>query len=201
MTTFAEMQAEVIANTKRPELVDLTNSAIKMATLRAHHVDFFPRDYSNQLITYTPPVGNELFVDVANIFTTVTRLRTPNFMQSEDLTTLQATENLEFLSDYKWFWNEYNELRYSVFTFLGSTMRARFASATGRARLYFYQNPDTSSSTYSSWIADEHKEELAKWAAGIVWARAGFLEIAKSMDQTVQDFKSLLVESYMTGKV
>lgn len=202
MTTFAEMQAQVIVYTKRPELVSLTDSAIRMATLRAHQVDFFNRDQRNQLLNYTPPVGNELFTDIANIYTTIPLLRTPDFMQSEDSLTFQPTENLEHVLEYKDFYDQYNELRSSVFTMMGTTLRARFASATGRARLFYYQNPDVASATYSSWIADLHKEELAMWAAGIIWARSGMQELAQQVQRDyVVPFKELLVTSYLTRKV
>ena len=39
--TFAEMQSAVNDLTKRPELVAVTNLAIRTATLRAHAVDMF----------------------------------------------------------------------------------------------------------------------------------------------------------------
>ena len=201
MTTFAEMQTEVIANTKRPELVALTDSAIKMATLRAHHVDFFPRDVGNSLLTYTVPSGNELWVDVPTIFTTIPTLRTPDWIQGEDATTFVPNENLEYVVDFKNFWDEYNCIRSSVFTLMGDTLRIRCLSPTGRARFFYYKNPIVTSVGYSSWIADMHKEELAKWAAAIVWMRSGFQEIAAQMSGTITDFKSLLVESYLSSKV
>lgn len=201
MTTFADMQAEVIANTKRPELVALTNSAIKMATLRAHHVDFFPRDQANYLVLYALPVNNQLFVDITGVFGSLPLFRTADFLQGEDSVTQIPNENLEYVVDYKNFWDEYNCLRSSVFTVMGDTVKVRFCSATGRARLYYYKNPDVSISDYSSWIADKHIEDLAKWAAAIVWARSGFQEIAAQMKDTITDFKALLVESYLSSKV
>lgn len=201
MTTFAEMQAEVIANTKRPELVTLTNAAIRMATLRAHQVDFFPRDVGIALLTYTAPVANEFFTDIPTVYTLAPQLRTPDWIQGEDATTFFPNENLEYVIDYKNFWDEYNCLRSSVFTLMGDTLRARFCSATGRARLYYYKNPVVTDIGYSSWIADMHKEDLAKWAAAIIWARSGYQEIAQQMAVSIQDFKSLLVESYLSSKV
>lgn len=200
MTTFLQMQTLVIEQTKRPELVGVTDAAIRLATLRAHHVDFFSRDQASQLLTWTP-ASTDLFTDFATIYNTVTRLRTPDFIQAEDVSSpYYATENVEYVNDFKEFWNEFNELRTSVFTLLGETLRVRFAVATGRARLYYYRNPDTTSATYSSWIADNHPDELAKWAAGIVWARSGFAEQARMVQQEIQDFKSLLVTSYLSSK-
>jgi hypothetical protein len=201
MTTFAEMRTEVIANTRRPELVALTDSAIKMATLRAHHVDFFPRDVGTYPLTYTVPTGNQLFVDIASVNTLIPDLRTLDFMQGYDPITLLANENLEYVVDFKNFWDEYNDLRSSVFTTVGDTLRVRFCEATGKATIYYYKNPDVTVADYSSWIADKHKEEVARWAAAIVWQRSGFQEIAAQMQAAILDFKSLLVESYLSSKV
>jgi len=180
----------------------LTDAAIRLATMRAHQVDFFARDQENYLLTYTVPSGNQLFVDVANIYGLTTRLRTPDFLQGEDLTTYIPNENLEHVPDYKDFWDNYNELRSSVFTLMGSTLRARFLSPTGRARLFYYVNPNVVSSTYSSWIADLHPDDLAMWAAAIVWIRSGFQEIAARAQQDfILPFKDMLVTSYMTRKI
>jgi hypothetical protein len=194
------MQDLVYEKTKRPELIALTKSAIKMATLRAHHVDFFSRDETSQLLTFT--VDSTLqFTDFATIYTTLPRLRTPNFMQAEDVTSpYMPTENLEFVSNYKNMWNQDNELQCSVFCLHGATLRVRFAVPTGRSRLYCFLNPDTTEATYSSWIADNHADELAFWAAGIVWMRSGFPELAQQVQsQQVIPFKELLVASYLSS--
>jgi len=222
-TTFQNMRDSVISLTKRPELVSVTDMAIRMATIRAHHTDFFPRDQANLVLpVFTIPQGNTLFVDFATIFTTVARLRTPDFLQGEDITTLNPVENLEFVADFKNFWDESatsqqwqiptdgrdvfgltpNTLRNSVFTLMGDTLRARFMQPTGRARLFYYTNPDTAIATYASWIADTYPDELAKWAAGIVWARSGFTEQAQlTQRDDVMPFKELLVASHLSSKV
>lgn len=200
MTTFADMQTAVIAQTKRPELVAITDNAIRMATLRAHNVDFFSRDEGSQLLTYTPD-STALFVDIANIYATIARLRTPDWLQAEDIVApYRPTENLEYVTTYKDFWDVDNLLKSSVFTLMGSTLRVKFQVQTGRAKLYYYQNPDTATATYSSWIADAHPEEVAMWAAGIIWARTGFQEQAQAVQTSILSFKDLLITSYLSSK-
>lgn len=202
MTTFQDMRDEVIGLTKRPELVSVTDLAIRVATLRAHQVDFFPRDIGTLPLAYTVPTGNVQFVDIPTIYTSAPLLRTPDFLQGLDSTTLLPSENLEYVLSYKDFWDEYNELRGSVFTQMGDTLKVRFASATGVATLYYYKNPDVAELTYSSWIADMYKQDLAQWAAAIVWNRTGFQEVGQTtMTQQVIPFQSLLVESHLTRKI
>lgn len=202
MTTFAEMQTKVNDLTKRPELVALTNSAIRMATIRAHQVDFFSRDQSNSLLVYTPYSGNEIYTDIPTIYSTFPRLRTPDFLQILDATSGVPVENLEYIGDYKNFWDNEGCLKRSVFTMLGGTLRFRSLSNTGKAQFYIYQNPITTDAGYASWIADLYPEELAMWAAAIVWMRSGFQEIAQQVNSTqVEAFKAMLVESHLISKI
>jgi hypothetical protein len=198
-TSFADMRTAVQAITNRPELVSITDMAIRLATLRAHGIDFFPRDRASMVLSYTP-VASSPFTEIAGVYTTDPLLRTPEFMQSEELVTYAATENLAYIPSVQDFWDEDNILKYSVFTQIGDTLRCSFASATGRARLWYYRNPDVSVSSYSSWIADLHKDELAMWAAGIVWQRTGLQEQAAGAQQTVLGIKDLLITSYLTSK-
>lgn len=200
MTTFAEMQTAVIEITKRPALVDLTNTAIKLATVRAHSVNFFPRDLTNAVTTYTV-VTTSNFTDIENVYDLVPNLRTFKFIQSEDPATHQAVENLEYVQDLQNIWDEDGVRKLSVFTVLGSTLRCSFAAATGRARIWYYRLPDVSSSGYSSWIANAHKEELAMWAAGIVWQRSGYQEQANNVQTQVLTFKEQLVTSYLMAAI
>ena len=55
---------------------------------------------------------------------------------------------------------------------------------------------------FSSWIADNYPDELAMWAAAIVFARTGFAEMAADFQRThVQPFKELLIASHLLANV
>ena len=74
MTTFAELVASTLEVTKRPALVALTNQAVRLAVMRAHHTDFFPRDSGISALNYqvSPYV---MFYDFQNLNTLIPRLR------------------------------------------------------------------------------------------------------------------------------
>lgn len=200
MTTFAQMETLVAEQTRRPDVSAITKAAIKSATLRAHHVDFFPRDLVTSPLTYTP-LSTAVFYDFTNIQNTLTRLRSLKFVQSIEVGTGTPTENLEYRNADDIYDSDGNR-RLSIYTLIGATLRIYPQSATGVASAYYFQNPDTAELTYDSWIADTYPDELAMWAAGIVFARTGFLEAAKEYQDThVKTFKEMLIDSHLLGTV
>lgn len=199
MTTFAELEALVVAQTRRPEIPAVTQAAIRSAVLRAHHTDFFPRDLASANLTYTP--DNVYFYDFPTYRSTLTRLRTIQLLQTADPTTGIPVEQLEYreLDD---LYDADGALRPHVYTTLGDTLRVYPMIPSGLLAAYYYRNPVTQSTGFSSWIADEHPDEVAMWAAGIVWARTGFMEQADNTSkQHVMPFKELLLSSYLFGNV
>ena len=200
MTTFAEMESLVTAQTRRPDVPTITKAAIKSATLRAHHVDFFPRDLTTYNLVYTP-LSTAVLYDFANIQNILTRLRSLKFVQSIDAVNSTPTEILAY-RDTDDIYDSDGNRRLSIYTLIGATLRIYPQSATGVATAYYFQNPDTAELTYSSWVADTYPEELAMWAAGIVFARTGFLEAAKEFQDThVKAFREMLIDSHLLGNV
>lgn len=200
MTTYAELEALVIAQTRRPEVSAVTSAAIRTATLRAHHTDFFKRDLSMATLSYTPSSSAFLY-DFPSISSTLVRNRAIQLLQCADPATALPTENLEYreLQD---LYDADNVLRTSMYTLIGDTLRIYPQSATGRLDVYYYQNPITASLTFSSWIANDYPDELAMWAAAIVFARTGFAEMANDFQKThVVPFKEMLISSQLLGTV
>jgi len=54
MATFAELVADVYIATNRPDLVTQTALAVKVATLKAHQTDFYPKDIFETGIQWNP---------------------------------------------------------------------------------------------------------------------------------------------------
>ena len=200
MTTYAELETLVLEQTRRPEVPAVTSAAIRTATLRAHHTDFFVRDLSLATLSYTPSSSSFLY-DFPTVSGTLVRNRAIQLLQCVDPTTALPTENLGYreLQD---LYDADNNRRPSVYTLIGDTLRIYPQSATGRLDVYYYQNPVTDSLSYSSWIADSYPDELAMWAAAIVFARTGFTEMANDFQKThVVPFKEMLISSQLLGTV
>lgn len=200
MTTYAELEALVLEQTRRPEVPAVTSAAIRTATLRAHHTDFFQRDLSLTSLTYTPSSSAFLY-DFPAVSGSLLRLRSIQLLHSVEIATGLATEELGYreLQD---LYDADNNRRTSIYTLIGDTLRIYPESATGRLDVYYYQNPVTDSVSYSSWIANTYPDELAMWAAAIVFARTGFAEMAADFQKThVVPFKELLVSSHLLATV
>lgn len=200
MTTFAELESLVVEQTRRPEISSVTKAAIRTATLRAHHTDFFPRDLAQGPLLYTLSSIAQ-FYDFPNISQTLLRMRSLKLIHGIDAVTSAPVEQLEFREADDLFDVDGNR-RQHIYTLVGDTLRVYFSAPTGAATAFFYQNPQTSEAQYSSWIADTYPDELAAWAAGIVFARTGFTEMAQQFQELhVRPFKELLISSHLLGNV
>jgi hypothetical protein len=200
MTTFAQMEALVVGQTRRPEIPDITQVAIRTATLRAHHTEFFPRDVLAGVLTYTPYSSAGSY-DFPSVSVSLPRLRSFQLLLSVDAVTTASVESLEYreLQD---LYTADNVQRTSMYTLIGDTLRVYPQAATGKLFAYYYSNPVTTSDGYSSWIADNYPDELAAWAAGIVFARTGFAEMAADFQRThITPFKELLTASHLLANV
>lgn len=200
MTTFAELETLVVEQTRRPEVTAITQSAIRTATLRAHHVDFFKRDLATSLLSYTPSNSN-VFYDFANIHSTLLRLRGMQALEGVDTTTSTPVETFEY-RDIDDLYDNDGLRRSHVYTMIGNTLRVYPYLPTGTLTAYYYQNPVVTSVGYSSWIANDFPDELAMWAAAIVFARTGFAEMAADFQKNhITPFKESLISSQLFGNV
>lgn len=200
METLATMIARIYEITRRPELAALTTNAARTATLRAHHVDFFPRDKVAHRYTYTPSSSSR-FYEVPDVSTVLTRNRGIKGLMGIDPAVNLPIEQFEY-REVDDMYDEYRSLRYHAFNLIGDTLRFYPANATGAADIFYFQNPDLGTDTYNSWIANMYPEQVATWAAAIVLARTGFRQIAGDMQrEEITPFKEQLIASHLLGNI
>lgn len=199
MTTFAELRTEVIAQTRKPELVDITDSAIVIAVLRAHHFDFFPDDLASITIPYA--VANSSIQQIAGAKALMPNYRATKALFCQDAATFQQVEQLTWKELDDWYDLD-GLLKPSVYSFVGSTLRFAPQRATGSLAAYYYANPVTTEVGFSSWIADMYPQQVAMLAATGVWSRTGFREMANDADEKHnKPFRQLLINSHILGEV
>lgn len=208
MALFDDIYTKVMDHTRRPELVALTKSAIRTAVLRAHHLDFFPRDKDIKVLSYTVDPSTTFYDfsmaaelpkcrTVAKVYSSLESDRTGTFALPQD----HLTEELEYreIDD---LYDENGCRRRYIYTVVADTLRCFPETPTGRLNVVFFKDPDTSDAGLNSWIARQYEDDVAAWAAAIVFARSGFLEQAQYFDNTfVRPFKDSLVQSNLLGTV
>lgn len=200
MTTFVELYDLTVDQTRRPELQAITEAAVRTAVLRAHHFDFFPRDLVEGAVVY-PPLSTAWQYDIPNLGTLLPRYRAIKNLIGTEAGTGRPIEAFEFRETDDMYTTD-GERRSSVYTLLGSTLRVVPALASGTLLAYYYQNPDVSEATFSSWLADAYPDNIAMMAATAVWARTGFREQANSTEDSVnKPFKELVISSHLLGNV
>lgn len=199
MTTITDLQSLVVQRTGRPELVALTRTAIRTATLRAHHTDFFPRDGIRQTLQYIVD-GSKVYADISDLYTSIPNLRAVKTVYCVGGLNDALTEQLE----YRTVGDEYDHegrLRPGVYVIHGS-MRIYPRVQTGKILVVGFAQPNVADATYASWIADMYPEEVATWAAAIVMQRTGAMEQAQTLQkESVMPFKELLVESHLLAGI
>lgn len=201
MASIVTLTNLVVGHTKRPEVGAITLAAIKSALLRAHHTDFFPRDLSEVMLSYAPSGSLQFYQNFDNLSTLAPQLRSVKALFSVDTVTLAHVEQLEY-RDLDDLYDGNGAQRPGIYTLVGDTLRAYFQVWTGAAQLVYYRNPSVVGDVVNSWIADTYPDEIAAWAAGIVFARTGFTEQAQGYQELhVKPFKETLIASHLLGNV
>lgn len=201
-TTFAQLRTVAFEHTKRPDLVAMTDLAIQTAVMRAHHVDFFPRDQYEAVVTYDLP-GVLPYVDIPTLSqqSTIARLRAVKTCFGLEQGTYALVEQFEHRETDDFYDGE-GYMRVGVYSIMGDTLRIVPGNPTGLLRVNYYRNPDVSVASFSSWIADLYPDFVGAWAAQGVLTRIGFREVASTMNETVVGpFKEMLISSHLLGEV
>lgn len=181
---FQELVAEVVDITKRPDKVTSIESAVKTATLKAHHSDYFFNDlvevavefdYARYLQTFDPKqvVPRYRQVKYVRIWEGGMHGMPGNFL--EHIQVEAALDN-------------YGYQRSDVFYMAGQFLQTRTSSPLCKVLFGCYVHPlVTPSENYSSWIADEYPGAIVYEAARTIFLQIGYQEQSRSMQALVAE--------------
>lgn len=154
MTTFADLQTLVYDETRRPDLVNETINAIKKATLKYHLADKWLLDMVQVVVPLTPLYTGDARYQVPTNASPFVRFRdigaireyqnppTPYFL------TLEATAFNDILE------HGYAIEKNNYYYRAGQVINMRMERQLSNVLVSYYQLPDVTQATYSSWIAD-----------------------------------------------
>lgn len=183
--TYDELVEEVIKFTKRPDLRDRTEAAVRAATLKMHHSDFYYKDLIETAVQFTDAFYLQNFVPSEVI---------PNYRKAKYIRIWNGDaptggpgkflENIQIENSV----GGYQETKTDVFYMAGQNLQIRTCIPLKRILFGAYVHPVVSPvANYKSWIAEEYPYAIVYEAA-----RSIFFSIA--LTQQSQQFAQLTAE-------
>lgn len=187
MATFSELVADVIGITKRPDLEDDVKRAIRVATLKAHHSDFYPRDLHESGIEWAVPA----YIQSLEYRTVLPRFRALKFLRKYDtaagdfFTVLTPEQILD----------DYGIERTNICYLSGEMLEIKSSTIDEHMIVGYYRHPVTTENGYTSWIALDHPDAIMYEAASKIFKQIGFDEQAAGMKQEMAEQFAILRSS------
>lgn len=195
--TFQEIVTEVKLLTRRPDLDDRTESAVRAATLKAHHTDFYYKDLYEQSIQFVTPayVQNFLPTDIFPQFRKAKYLRIWN--GGDTFETGTPGEFLKFIQIENSL-DGYNFIKTNVFYQAGQLLQCRGTCMLDKLLFGAYLHPViTPENAYCSWIAKEMPWAIIYEAARVIFKSIGRDQESAEMDRLTAEQYTLLRMSYV----
>ncbi len=185
MASLNSLMTDVFTITNRPDLIAETKLAVKQATLKMHHVDYFPKDLHETGLSWNPAD----FVQSLAYKTLIPRWRTFKYLRK--YADSRATDFFQLLTVEETL-DRYAANKENVCYIAGDQLEIRSSTQDAYMLLGCYLHPDLTDDGYSSWIADEHPYAIINDAAASVFKMIGFDEQAAYLKQNVVEQIQLL---------
>lgn len=181
--TLAQLQAAVITETNRPDLIPETLQAVLEATLSIHTVDNFYKDIVEAQVVFNDPT---LFLQILDT-TTLPLFRNTAYIRKTDpgITAVeQQTSQSTFSSgqfnflkrvDVGDILDNYGYEKADIYYQAGSQINIKSGTALGYITVgwYAYPNLDPTGVAFASWIAREFPYVIVYKAAAGIFAKIG----------------------------
>ncbi len=187
--TFAELLTEVYAITAREDLVALTKSAVKAATLKAHQTDFYSKDIYETSIVFTI----EDYYQSLDIISVVSNYRAIKYIRRVDTTTDEPNNFFTVMTPEEVL-DEWGRERTEVCYVAGRIIEIKSSVEFNKVIFGCYVNPIITEVGYSSWVADLQPYAIIHEAARVV-----FGTIAQQAEASAQ--KAFVAEQYAELKI
>lgn len=182
MTTLSSLVADVYSLTNRPDLESETLLAIRAATLKAHHSDFFYKDLLEEGIRFDFSLAQQS-LDYKTLVPLWRALKYIRIYNQQDgypgnfLSILTPEQTLD----------SYGVMKENICYVAGMQINIRTCAAQQYFLLGCYVSPNVTVESYSSWIADEYPMAIIYEAAATVFKAIGF-------DEQTAAFRALAFE-------
>lgn len=186
MAIFDDMVANVYVLTNRPDLVAETKSQIKKAAIKLHGKDFFNPDLKEVILTLTPNSNMRYTIDLTDSVN-IPRFRKGHYLREYvNPPTGQEVQYKKY--DAADIMDDYNVERTNYFYQAGIVLQLYATKVLTQVKFGYYQFPDTSETTFSSWIANLSTAYIEEEAAMNLFKIIG-------KDEEYQKFQALTADN------
>lgn len=168
---YDSTKADVITLTARPDLVNETDLAIRHATIRAHTVDFFPKDFMENAVQF----DEARYLQSLDL-SILTGHRATKYIRKSDINGNMGA--LLSPIDAEDIFTAYGKDRVDCYYPSGSTIQIKSCGLLQYAVIGYYALPITAQGNYNSWIAALYPEAIVAAAAALVLTGIGYDEQA-----------------------
>lgn len=190
MATLSELCADVYVLTNRPDLVAETLLAVKQATLKAHHSDYYPKDLFETSISFTTPA----FIQSIPYRTLVPKWRSLKFLRKyqdglagQFISILTPEQTLD----------RYAVNKENICYLAGEMLEVRSNTEDSYMLLSCYVHPDITDAGFNSWIAVEHPFAIVYEAAAQIFKMIGWDEQSSMAKQNMIEQMALLKQNQL----
>jgi len=186
--TLTELQAEVYTLTNRSDLVSQTLAAVKAATLKLHQMDFYAKDLVETAVSFPTAAYEQQLQYIVNFprwraLKYIRKVSSTDFTPyGKPLTVLTPAQILD----------KFLITKEDVVYEAGLVLNIKCAEQVQYFLLGYYQNPDVTTGTYTSWIAQLYPYAIVFDAAATVSKAIGKTEEEASYRLLAAEQKALI---------
>ena len=197
MATLAELIADVYTVTNRPDLVAETSLAVKKATLKAHHSDFYSKDLFETAIEWSP-VG---YLQSFEYRSVIPRWRAFKYLRKYDAATATPSTFFTALTADQTV-DGYGINKEDICYVAGEMLEIRSSTQDSHMLLGCYLHPNLSTEAFTSWIAVDHPYLIVYEAAATIFNSVGMVEECNNLRRTevAEQFRLLKQELAVSGE-
>lgn len=170
--TFNELCEEVALVLGRPDLSAEISSAVRQATLKAHHSDHYYRDLQELTIDLGEP-AQLLSVRISEVLPAYRSMRYIRLL-ADDGTPTKILTNI----DVEDIFDECARLKSNVYYVAGDMLHIRCSGTFDKVIVGYYSHPNTTAAKYASWVAAEYPYVIINEAIAAVLNMIGSQEQA-----------------------
>lgn len=191
---FSELVEAVISETKRPDLLTQTQSAVRAATLKAHQKEYFYKDIWEEGVVFSTPDYTVSFKPTEIDTPAFKRYKSPAYVRlwmydPTDTQHLGRPGNYLKETQIGNLKDNYGYDKTMVYYPAGDRLNLRAPVQISHILFGFYTFPDVTADNFNSWIAREQPMAIVYEAARHIFNAINFQEQSSK-------FEGLVAEEY-----